>query len=113
MLDPGIGFGKTVKQNFGLLARQASLLQLGYPLLSGWSRKSSLGTVATRGGVVPSPGERLAASLAAALLSVQRGAAIVRVHDVAAEQGEILSPKRDGTEGLEAGGIRAGLAGAR
>ena len=83
VLDPGIGFGKTVKQNFGLLARQASLLQLGYPLLSGWSRKSSLGTVATRGGVVPSPGERLAASLAAALLSVQRGAAIVRVHDVA------------------------------
>jgi hypothetical protein len=43
--DPGIGFGKTVEQNFALLARQRELLHEGYPLLAGWSRKSSLGAV--------------------------------------------------------------------
>ncbi|MBE2261369.1 MAG: dihydropteroate synthase [Burkholderiaceae bacterium] len=82
VLDPGIGFGKTVAQNFSLLARQHELTELGYPLLVGWSRKSSLGAVAARGSVVPSVADRLPASLAAALLSVERGAAIVRVHDV-------------------------------
>jgi len=84
VLDPGIGFGKTVAQNFALLARQAELLQPGYPLLAGWSRKSSLA------GMVPSntPGatlsasERLAPSLAAAVLAAERGAAVLRVHDV-------------------------------
>jgi dihydropteroate synthase len=84
MLDPGIGFGKTVAQNFALLARQAELLQAGYPLLAGWSRKSSLA------GMVPhatpaaslSASERLAPSLAAALLAAERGASVVRVHDV-------------------------------
>jgi dihydropteroate synthase len=77
-LDPGIGFGKTVAQNFSLLARQAELLDLGYPLLAGWSRKSSLGAVTGR----EQPAERVAASVAAALLAVDRGARIVRVHDV-------------------------------
>jgi dihydropteroate synthase len=75
--DPGIGFGKTVAQNFALLARQGELLADHIPLLAGWSRKSSLGNVT--GEPVH---ERLAASLAAALLAVERGAAIVRVHDV-------------------------------
>jgi len=75
--DPGIGFGKTVDQNFALLARQRDLLHDGYPLLAGWSRKSSLGAVT--GAAVH---ERVAASIAAALLAVDRGAAIVRVHDV-------------------------------
>ena len=79
VLDPGIGFGKTVEHNFELLRRQAELLRLGYPLLAGWSRKSSLGSVTGR-----PAGERLVASVAAALAAVQRGAAIVRVHDVAA-----------------------------
>lgn len=79
VLDPGIGFGKTVEHNFELLRRQAQLLGLGYPLLAGWSRKSSLGTVTGR-----AAGERLVASVAAALAAVQRGAAVVRVHDVAA-----------------------------
>jgi dihydropteroate synthase len=78
-LDPGVGFGKTVAQNFELLAHQASLLTLGYPLLVGWSRKSSLGAVT--GCAVE---ERLVPSVAAALLSVERGAHVVRVHDVAA-----------------------------
>ena len=75
--DAGIGFGKTVDQNFSLLARQHELLAAGYPLLAGWSRKSSLGTVT---GLTVS--DRLAPSLAAALLAVERGASIVRVHDV-------------------------------
>lgn len=77
-LDPGIGFGKTVAQNFSLLARQRELLSLGYPLLAGWSRKSSLGSVTGR----DQPVERVIASVAAAVLAVERGARIVRVHDV-------------------------------
>ena len=77
VLDPGIGFGKTVEQNFRLLARQRTLLALGYPLLAGWSRKSSLGAVTGL-----EVGERLQPSVAAALLAVERGARIVRVHDV-------------------------------
>jgi len=85
VIDPGIGFGKTVAQNFSLLARQSELLAAGYPLLVGWSRKSSLGAIAglPAGAAVP-PGvhERMAASVAAALLAVERGARIVRVHDV-------------------------------
>ena len=82
VLDYGIGFGKTVAQNFSLLARQQELLALGYPLLAGWSRKSSLGAVLVRDGVVPEPAQRQAASVAAALLAVERGARVVRVHDV-------------------------------
>ena len=75
--DPGVGFGKSVDQNFSLLARQRELLHDGFPLLVGWSRKSSLG--AASGAAVH---ERLVPSLAAALLAVERGARIVRVHDV-------------------------------
>ncbi len=85
VLDPGIGFGKTVAQNFSLLARQGELLRLGYAVLAGWSRKSSLGAVASLrpGSTVPAgQHERMAPSIAAALLAVERGAAIVRVHDV-------------------------------
>lgn len=77
VVDPGIGFGKTVKQNFGLLAQQAELLELGYPLLAGWSRKSSLGAVTGLAAEL-----RMVPSVAAALLTVERGARIVRVHDV-------------------------------
>jgi len=75
--DPGIGFGKTVEQNFALLARQGELLEHGYPLLVGWSRKSSLGTVTG----LP-VNDRLAPSIAAAMLAVETGAHVVRVHDV-------------------------------
>ncbi|MDA7417508.1 dihydropteroate synthase [Xenophilus arseniciresistens] len=78
VLDPGIGFGKTVEQNFALLARQGELLTLGYPLLAGWSRKSSLGAVTG----LQVPADRMVASTAAAVLAVERGARIVRVHDV-------------------------------
>jgi len=86
VLDPGIGFGKTVQQNFALLARQSELLQAGYPLLAGWSRKSSLAAVTGIDPVaVALPGAvhaRMVPSVAAALLAVERGAHIVRVHDV-------------------------------
>lgn len=77
LLDAGIGFGKTVEQNFALLARQSELLAAGYPLLAGWSRKSSLGTIT---GLEVS--QRMLPSVAAALLAVERGASVVRVHDV-------------------------------
>ena len=78
VLDAGVGFGKTVAQNFSLLARQGELMVLGWPLLAGWSRKSSLGAVTGR----EVPADRVAASVAAALLAVDRGARVVRVHDV-------------------------------
>ncbi|MFN4267042.1 MAG: dihydropteroate synthase [Aquabacterium sp.] len=77
-LDPGYGFGKTPQHNLELLQRQEELLSLGFPLLIGWSRKSTIGVITGK------PVEqRLAGSLAAALASVQRGARIIRVHDVA------------------------------
>ena len=84
-LDPGIGFGKTVQQNFALLARQTELVQLGYPVLAGWSRKSSLVAVTQRSlssAATLDNQDRLVPSTSAALLTVERGAHIVRVHDV-------------------------------
>lgn len=78
-MDPGIGFGKTVAQNFSLLARQRELLQPGFALLAGWSRKSSLGAVTGA-----AADDRVVASAVAATLAVQKGAHIVRVHDVRA-----------------------------
>lgn len=77
LLDAGIGFGKTVEQNFALLARHSELLAAGYPLLAGWSRKSSLGAVTGL-----EVDQRMVPSVAAAVLAVERGAAVVRVHDV-------------------------------
>ncbi len=78
-LDPGIGFGKSPQHNWALLQRQAELLALGQPLLLGWSRKSTLGVLTGR------PVEdRLVPSVVAALACVQRGAQVLRVHDVAA-----------------------------
>jgi dihydropteroate synthase len=79
VLDPGYGFGKSIEHNLALFRRQRELLQLGHPLLIGWSRKSTLGVLTGRG-----PGERMVASVAAALAAVELGASVVRVHDVAA-----------------------------
>jgi dihydropteroate synthase len=79
VLDPGIGFGKSVEHNLDLLRRQPELMALGRPLLLGWSRKSTLGAITGR-----PVDERLAASVAAALAAVGQGARIIRVHDVAA-----------------------------
>ncbi|NCT84622.1 MAG: dihydropteroate synthase [Comamonadaceae bacterium] len=78
-LDPGYGFAKTAQHNLELLAGQQRLTELGYPLLVGWSRKRTLGDITGR-----PVGERLAASLAAALRAVSAGARVVRVHDVPA-----------------------------
>ncbi|MEE4638632.1 MAG: dihydropteroate synthase [Wenzhouxiangella sp.] len=80
VLDPGFGFGKTLAHNLTLLARFRELNSLGYPVLAGLSRKSMLGRLTGR----ERPDERLAASVTAAVLAAQRGAALVRVHDVAA-----------------------------
>lgn len=77
VLDPGFGFGKTTEHNFTLLRDLRCLVDAGYPVLAGWSRKSSLGAVTGR-----PVGERLAGSLAAALYAVTQGAVLVRVHDV-------------------------------
>jgi dihydropteroate synthase len=91
VLDAGVGFGKTVAQNLSLLQRQSELLSLGFPLLAGWSRKSSLAMLCAEpaGGadgadaLTPLPmAERMLPSIAAALLAVERGARLVRVHDV-------------------------------
>ncbi len=79
VLDPGIGFAKLPEHNLALLARQGELARLGYPLLAGWSRKSTLGAITGR-----PVAERLPASLAAALAAVMQGARVLRVHDVAA-----------------------------
>lgn len=80
LIDLGFGFGKTTAHNITLLARSERFLELGVPMLAGLSRKRSLGELTGR----ESPAERVAASVAAHLIAVQRGARIVRVHDVAA-----------------------------
>lgn len=77
VLDPGIGFGKRVEDNFALIKGQQALLGLGYQVLAGWSRKSSLGSVTGK-----AVGDRLVASVAAALAAAVCGARILRVHDV-------------------------------
>ena len=89
VLDVGVGFGKTVEQNFSLLARQHEFLATGYPLLAAWSRKSSLAAVTSDGLTAGAGGaaamtnaDRLVPSVAAALLAIERGARGVRVHDV-------------------------------
>ena len=79
VLDPGYGFGKTSAHNLLLLRQQARLLDLGLPLLAGLSRKRTLGELTGR-----DVGERLPASVAAAVLAAEYGAKILRVHDVAA-----------------------------
>jgi dihydropteroate synthase len=78
LLDPGFGFGKAPEHNLELMRNLPWLHQLGFPLLLGWSRKSTLGVITSK-----PVGDRLAASVAAALASVAAGAAMVRVHDVA------------------------------
>lgn len=79
ILDPGFGFGKTLAHNLALLKRLPELSELGYPLLVGMSRKSMVAQLLDR-----PVDERLAGSLALAMLAAERGAAIIRVHDVAA-----------------------------
>jgi dihydropteroate synthase len=79
VVDPGFGFGKTVAHNVTLLAELDAITGLGAPVMVGLSRKSVLGAVTGR-----TVGDRLPGSLAAAVIAVQRGASVLRVHDVAA-----------------------------
>lgn len=79
VLDPGIGFGKTVEHNLVLLDRLDELVTLGFPVLIGTSRKSFLGTIAGR-----DTADRLPGTIATNVLALERGASIFRVHDVAA-----------------------------
>jgi dihydropteroate synthase len=79
LVDPGFGFGKTPAQNLQLIRRLRELAALGRPVLLGVSRKSTIGWITGQ----KTPAERLAGSIAAALMGVANGAAILRVHDVA------------------------------
>lgn len=79
ILDPGFGFGKTLEQNFHLLANLSVFCQFGLPLLAGLSRKSMIGNLLNR-----DVEQRIAGSLSAAIIAAQQGANIIRVHDVQA-----------------------------
>jgi len=99
ILDPGIGFGKSFRQNYELLARLPELAKLGYPLLVGTSRKGFLGaTLATRGKPAP-PEARIWGTAATVTASILGGAHIVRVHDVAemAQVAKVAGALRDAT----------------
>ncbi len=85
LIDPGFGFGKTLAHNLHLLRHLHVFGKIGVPLLAGLSRKAMLGRITGR-----EPAQRVHASVAAALLAVQNGAAIVRVHDVAATRDALL-----------------------
>jgi dihydropteroate synthase len=93
-LDPGFGFGKTVGHNLAVLRNLESLAELGAPVLVGLSRKSTLGAITGRPAL-----ERLPASIAAALIAVQHGARIVRVHDVAATRDALAVLAAVGSKG--------------
>jgi len=100
LVDPGFGFGKTTAHNLQLLARLERFTELGVPVLAGLSRKRTIGELTGRG----EPRDRLHGSVAAHLVAAQRGAGIVRVHDVAATVdalkvwqavAEVPEPRRD------------------
>ncbi len=85
MLDPGIGFGKTVEHNLTLLARLHEIASLGRPVVIGTSRKSFIGRIlgnAAGGGEPMAPDRRLGGTIATNLIALERGASIFRVHDV-------------------------------
>lgn len=84
ILDPGIGFGKTVEQNLTLMRRASELRSLGCPILLGVSRKSSIGVAQSTDGVADSVDQRLYGTLAANLFAAYQGVEFVRVHDVLA-----------------------------
>jgi len=90
MLDPGLGFGKTVEQNLELVRRTGELAELGYPVLSAASRKSFVGRICLAERAQSDPAERLAGSLAFSVAHLFAGARVFRVHDVA-EQRQALA----------------------
>ena len=86
MVDPGIGFGKTMAHNLQLLDRLDAIAALGFPVVLGTSRKSFLGRLTGR----EDPHERAVATAATSVLGLERGASIFRVHDVAATRDALL-----------------------
>jgi dihydropteroate synthase len=86
MVDPGIGFGKTLDHNLELLRRLEEIAALGFPVVIGTSRKSFLGRLTGR----EDPHERVAATLATNVMALERGAAVFRVHDVAPTRDALL-----------------------
>jgi dihydropteroate synthase len=86
LLDPGIGFGKTLEHNLQLLRRLSELAALGRPLVVGTSRKSFIGRILTGAGAMNEPADvadRLPGTIATCVLAYERGASVLRVHDVA------------------------------
>lgn len=84
IVDPGVGFGKTVDHNLDLINRLGEIASLGLPVLIGASRKTFIGAIDRTAAGPPAPRQRLGGSIAAALAAAKAGAAILRVHDVAA-----------------------------
>jgi dihydropteroate synthase len=85
-IDPGLGFGKSVSQNYELLARTSELAALGFPVLVGASRKSFLGAVSGRS----DPEQRIVGSVVAAVAAYGGGARVIRAHDVGAHREALL-----------------------
>ena len=85
-VDPGIGFGKAVEHNVALLRGLGEIARLGYPVLVGASRKAFVGHLTAENGQVPSPQDRLEGTLAAHVAAAERGADIIRCHDVRAHR---------------------------
>lgn len=99
VLDPGLGFAKSARQSLRLCARLDAIVALGFPVLVGASRKSFLAQPARDEGLpAPGPTERLGASIAAAVLCAERGAACLRVHDVAATRQALALARAIGRE---------------
>ena len=86
MIDPGLGFGKTLAHNLALLRHVDAIAALGFPVLVGASRKGFIGTLTAEGDVEPSPVDRLEGTLAAHAAAALRGASMLRVHDVRAHR---------------------------
>ncbi|NTU52572.1 MAG: dihydropteroate synthase [Chlorobiaceae bacterium] len=98
IIDPGLGFGKSVEENFQLIARLDELHEFGYPVLAGLSRKSFLGqAMRKRNKESPPPDERLNATISANTIALMNGADILRVHDVeaAADARSVILALRD------------------
>jgi dihydropteroate synthase len=91
MLDPGLGFGKTVEQNLGLIRETGDLVAAGYPVLSAASRKSFVGRVSLPEARQSDPADRLAGSLAFSVMHLLAGARVFRVHDVSAQRQALLA----------------------
>ena len=89
-LDPGLGFGKSVEQNLALIQGTGVIAALGYPVVSGLSRKSFVGRLSL--GRDSTPAERLEGTLSLSLTHLAAGASIFRVHDVAAHRGRLATP---------------------